>query len=150
MDRDKLHKEIIQAAKEAYPPGEDFSLDYLNGRLGELLAQYDHHDISADLVDKSLISHIGDVAKEKRSLADVCEDLETSVMMYEAVIGNIWLHTSFKRITMPMTTEEKEVYWAAVKADYNRGHEDDKLEELSDAHYCWWRPDYVPPVQGIV
>lgn len=89
------------------------------------------------------------LAPRPQQQADVYE-LGRQQELMDSVLGGIWLHGSWFRLTVHLTTDEKEAFWAAIKRwrkrldiEADQGH-----TPMSDAMHCWWRQGYTGPPVG--
>lgn len=71
-------------------------------------------------------------ADERRKVAE-------QITAYEDLLGSIWLYIGWRYVTKQLTTEQKEMFAAAVESSSRRLNDDDPSEPLDVDR--WWRDD---------
>jgi|GEM_PF-3944399 len=77
-------------------------------------------------------------ADERRKVAE-------QITAYEDLLGSIWLYIGWRYVTKQLTTEQKEIFAAAVESSSRRLNDDDPSEPFDVDR--WWRDD--APIRQI-
>lgn len=78
-------------------------------------------------------------AAEADIRADERSKVAEEITAYEDLLGSIWLYIGWRYVTKQLTTEQKELFAAAVEASSRRLNDDDPSEPCDVDR--WWRDD---------
>jgi hypothetical protein len=83
--------------------------------------------------------------RQEERLHNVIERLLATVEQYQDILHSVWLHGSWRALTKPLTTVEKEAFAYAVEVASDRLMADSPGGSGAGVER-WWRDDYVAPV----